>query len=159
MMQSIKWQGSLIETVEAIEANGKGVSSWSDSRLLDLACVAETKGAKQAIQIIEAEIALRGLRSEVVDLTCSGWFECDILPACNEVDAMAEPNTVPDVSWTEAVTFVSNVEEMPHKQYRIVMFIAGHDVEGPWSDYQAAVFKVEALRLARAGVGFSVEFK
>lgn len=80
------------------------------------------------------------------DLTAPGYFES------NEVDGQ-------DVSWTEAVTFVSNVEEMPHKQYRLVMFIAGHDVEGPWSDYQAAVFKVEALRLARAGVGFSVEFK
>lgn len=71
---------------------------------------------------------------------------------------MMEPAKDVDIVWSEAVTFVSNAEEQPHKQYRLVMFIAGHDVEGPWSDYQAAVFKVECLRLARAGVGFSVEF-
>lgn len=97
------------------------------------------------------------------DLTSKGWIECDTLTLPPEFDSHWEPEVEPvapvDVNWSEAVTFVSNAEEMPIKQYRLVMFIAGHDVEGPWSDYQAAVFKVECLRLGRAGVGFSVEFK
>lgn len=89
------------------------------------------------------------------DLTAVGYFESDDF----EVPAMVASEQVPSVDWSEAVTFVTNTEEMPDKLYRIVMFIAGHDVEGPWMDYHAAVFQVECLRLARAGVGFSVEFK
>ena len=97
----------------------------------------------------------------MIDLTCKDWFESNDLPP--EFDQHFEAKCVDDgpdydVEWDQAVTFVSNAEAVEHQKYRIVMFIAGHDVEGPWLEYKPEVFKIEALRLARAGVGFSVEF-
>lgn len=138
---------------DTIEQLFKYAESW---RVSESACV-----KRNGLSVLTRAL----IKQDKADLSRKQWLECDELTADELAGIPEEPIMVPsvekavDIQWEEAVTFVSNTEEMPHKQYRLVMFIAGHDVEGPWSDYQAAVFKVECLRLARAGVGFSVEFK
>lgn len=160
-----------MEQLQFVGVSNAGVydfSDLSDTVILDGICKLETAAGKGygmpvALAALEAEADKRGLRNT------DNWLdiptEDDLVYLDEQASIMAQQYGATmeakdvDIVWSEAVTFVSNVEEMPNKQYRLVMFLAGHDVEGPWSEYQAAVFKVECLRLARAGVGFSVEFK
>ena len=78
--------------------------------------------------------------------------EADLAYYDSQAEVMAE-------QYPQAMAYAKDLPKADNKQYRITLFVAGHDVEGSWSDMDAKALANQLALFSSKGIGYSVEFR
>lgn len=122
----------------------------------------EYTGADQGGSDIEWLASAEANAIELPSATDLAWFdEQEAIMAEQYGLPVAQPvchTKLPAGQYREAVRYAKDLP-VEQRQYRITLFVAGHDITGQWCTHNARELQNQLALFASKGIGFSVEFK